>query len=313
MERRPLGRSGPPVSVVGLGTNSFGSRMPDDAVGPVVTRALDCGINLFDTADIYGAGESERLLGLALRGRRHEALIATKFGKPRRGEDPNQPRGRAQYIRAAAEDSLRRLGVQVIDVYFMHEPDPATPIAESMGALGELVQAGKVRWIGCSNFSSPEVEEAQRSAGSGQQTPFTCAQDEYSLLSRDAERELLPTLDRLGMGLVPYFPLARGLLTGKYRRGAPAPAGSRASHPGGAAMLEDQEAFDLVEALERFAASRGLSLLQLAFGALLARHEVASVIAGATRPEQVTANARAAQWTPSDEDLVELYRITQRA
>ncbi|MGH7705779.1 MAG: aldo/keto reductase, partial [Candidatus Dormibacteria bacterium] len=206
MERRPLGRSGPPVSVVGLGTNSFGSRMPDDAVGPVVTRALDCGINLFDTADVYGAGESERLLGLALRGRRREALIATKFGKPMRGGDPNQPRRRAQYIRDAAEASLRRLGTDVIDLYLMHKPDSMTPIAESMGALGELVEAGKVRWIGCSNFSSHEVEEAQTGANAHRQTSFTCAQDEYSLLSRDAERELLPTLDRLGMRLLPYFP-----------------------------------------------------------------------------------------------------------
>ncbi|MGH7642360.1 MAG: aldo/keto reductase [Candidatus Dormibacteria bacterium] len=310
LERRLLGLGGPSVSVVGLGTNSFGTRMQDEAVGKVVDTALDRGINLFDTADIYGGGESERLLGEALRGRRDEALIATKFGLKRAGEDPAQHRGAPAYIRASAEASLRRLGVEVIDLYQMHEPDPTTPISESLAALHELVQAGKVRWIGCSNFPSWQMVEANWTARSLGFTAFVSAQDEYSLLSRGAERDLLSALDHLGMRLLPYFPLARGLLTGKYRRGQPAPLGSRASLATGAAMLEDQSRFDTIEALERFAASCGLSLLQVAFGALLGRPQVASVIAGATRPEQVVANVAAANWIATGEDWAELDRVT---
>lgn len=309
-ERRRLGLGGPSVSAVGLGTNSFGSRMPDAAVPEVVNTALDLGVNLFDTADIYGRGESERLLGQALRERRDEALIATKFGMPRAGEDPDQHRGTPAYIRAAADDSLARLGVEVIDIYQMHHPDPETPIAESLGALHELVGAGKVRWIGCSNFAAWQVVEAKWTAQALGLTTFVSAQDQYSLLERDAERELLPALEHLGMGLLTYFPLARGLLTGKYKRGEPAPPGTRASQ--NPAMLEDQTNFDTIAVLEEFAQGRGLTLLQVAFGALLGRPTVASVIAGATRPEQVIANVRAAQWTATDEDWNELDRITAR-
>ncbi|HVB54412.1 MAG TPA: aldo/keto reductase [Candidatus Acidoferrales bacterium] len=308
-DRRLLGLGGPAVSVVGLGTNSFGTRMPDKAVGKVVDAALELGINLFDTADIYGRGESERLLGEALQGRREEALIATKFGMKRAGDDPAQHRGSPDYIKASAEASLRRLGVDVIDLYQMHEPDPATPIAESLGALHELVQAGKVRWIGCSNFRSWQVVEADWTARSLGLTAFVSAQDEYSLLNREAERDLLPALDHLGMQLLPYYPLARGLLTGKYRRGQPAPPESRASHASNSGMLDDQTSFDTVEALERFAQRRGLSLLQVAFGALLGRPQVASVIAGATRPEQVVANVEAARWIATEADWAELDRV----
>jgi aryl-alcohol dehydrogenase-like predicted oxidoreductase len=309
---RLLGQGGPAVSEVGLGTNSFGTRMPDEAVTQVVNTALDQGINLFDTADTYGQGASERLLGQALRGRREEALIATKFGMPRAGEDPDQHRGSPEYIRASAEASLRRLGVEVIDIYQMHQPDPSTPIAETLGGLHELVELGKVRWIGCSNFPSWQVVEANWTARSLGLTAFVSAQDEYSLLDREAERDLLPALDHLGMGLLPYFPLARGLLTGKYRRGEPAPSGSRASHPSAKGMLEDQTRFDAVEALQKFAQERGLSLLQLAFGALLGRPQVSSVIAGATRSEQVLANVAAAAWRATDYDWAELDRIAPR-
>ncbi len=312
LAKRELGRGGPPVSVVGLGTNSFGTRMPDEAVGQVVAAALDRGINLFDTADIYGRGESERLLGQALRGRRDEALIATKFGMKRAGEDPNQHRGSRTYIRGSTEASLRRLGVEVLDLYQMHKPDPSTPIAESLGALHELVEEGKVRWIGCSNFPSWQVVDADWTARSLGLTSFVCAQDEYSLIDRKVETDLLPALEHLGMGLLPYYPLARGLLTGKYQRGQPAPPGSRASHAGASGMLEDQGTFDLVEALEGFAQRRGLSLLQVAIGGLLRRPQVGSVIAGATRPEQVVANVEAASWIATEADWAELDRITAR-
>lgn len=307
-ERRLLGLGGPAVSPVGLGTNSFGSRMPDEAVAEVVNTALDLGVNVFDTADIYGEGESERLLGRALRERRDEALIATKFGMRRAGEDPDQHRGTPAYIRASAEASLGRLGVEVIDIYQMHQPDPDTPIAESLGALHELVEAGKVRWIGCSNFPAWQVVEANWTARSLGLTAFVSAQDEYSLLERDAERDLLPALEHLGMRLLPYFPLARGLLTGKYKRGEPAPPGTRASQ--NSAMLDDPTKFDKLEALQQFAQSRGLQLLQLAFGALLSRPQVGSVIAGATRPQQVVDNVAAAAWIPSEADWQELDRIT---
>lgn len=307
-ERRLLGLGGPSVSPVGLGTNSFGSRMPDEAVAEVVNTALDLGVNVFDTADIYAKGESERLLGRALRQRRDEALIATKFGMQRAGEDPDQHRGTPAYIRASAEASLGRLGVEVIDIYQMHQPDPDTPIAESLGALHELVEAGKVRWIGCSNFPAWQVVEANWTARSLGLTAFVSAQDEYSLLERDAERDLLPALEHLGMRLLPYFPLARGLLTGKYKRGEPAPPGTRASQ--NSAMLDNPNNFDKLEALQQFAQSRGLQLLQLAFGALLSRPQVGSVIAGATRPQQVVDNVAAAAWIPSEADWQELDRIT---
>jgi aryl-alcohol dehydrogenase-like predicted oxidoreductase len=311
LNRRELGRGGPRVSVVGLGTNNFGRRMAEEAVGPVVDAALDQGINLFDTADIYGGGESERLLGRALRGRRDQALIATKFGMSRAGEDPELHRGDPAYIRDALQASLRRLDVEVIDLYQMHEPDPFTPIAETLGTLNELVQQGKVRWIGCSNFASWQVVDADWTARSLGLTSFVSAQDQYSLLNRDVERELLMALDHSGMGLLPYFPLASGMLTGKYRRGQPPPPGSRLAIASYAAQL-DQTRFDVVEALERFAEQRGISLLQVAIGSLLGRPQVGSVIAGATRPEQVVANVNAASWIATQDDWAELDRIAPR-
>jgi len=310
LERRELGREGPLVSVVGLGTNNFGRRMDDDAVGPVVDTALDRGINLFDTADIYGSGESERLLGRALRGRRGEAIIATKFGMPRGGEDPEQRRGTPAYIRDAVESSLRRLDVDVIDLYQMHQPDPSTPIAETLGAMHQLVQQGMVRWIGCSNFDAWQVVDANWTARSLGLTAFVSAQNQYSLLDREVEPELLPALDHLGVGLLPYSPLANGLLTGKYHRGEAPPPDSRAARPGFAHMLEDERRFDVLDRLEGFAQHRGISLLQVAIGSLLGRPQVGSVIAGATSPEQVVANIEAASWSPSAADWVELETIT---
>ncbi|MGA2872296.1 MAG: aldo/keto reductase [Candidatus Dormibacteria bacterium] len=308
--RRQLGVAGPSVSVVGLGTNNFGRRMPEEAVRPVVDAALEEGVNLFDSADTYGAGESERLLGRALRGRRDQALIATKFGMPRAGEDPSQRRGSPAYIRASVEASLRRLDVEVIDLYQMHQPDPATPIAETLGTLHQLVEEGKVRWIGCSNFAGWQVVDAHWTAQSLGLTEFVSAQDEYSLLHRDIERELLPALSHLGMGLLPYFPLASGMLTGKYRRGRPAPPGTRLADGQFAAVLTDPHHFDVIEALERFAGEREISLLQVAVGALLGRSQVSSVIAGATQPEQVVANVKAASWIATGADWAELDRIT---
>jgi aryl-alcohol dehydrogenase-like predicted oxidoreductase len=310
LERRELGRGGPLVSVVGLGTNNFGRRMEDDAVGPVVDTALDRGINLFDTADIYGSGESERLLGRALRGRRGEALIATKFGMPRGGEDPEQRRGTPAYIRDAVEASLRRLDVDVIDLYQMHQPDPTTPIAETLGAMHQLVQQGMVRWIGCSNFAAWQVVDANWTSRSLGLTAFVSAQNQYSLLDREIEAELLPALDHLGMGLLPYSPLADGLLTGKYRRGEAPPPGSRGSLPGFAQLLEDDTRFDVLDRLEGFAKERGISLLQVAIGSLVGRPQVGSVIAGATSPEQVVANVEAASWIAGTADWAELERIT---
>ncbi len=301
------------MAAVGIGTNNFGARMPDEAVPQVVEAALDAGINLFDTADTYGGGESERLLGRALRGHRDEALIATKFGMVRRGEDPAQRRGSAEYVRDAAEQSLRRLGVETIDLYQIHQPDPETPIEETLGALQELVVAGKVRWIGCSNFAAWQLTDAQWTARSRGWSQLICAQDQYSLLHREPEAELLPALDHFRMGLLPYFPLARGLLTGKYHRGQPAPQGTRLAGAGAGAALEDQAQFDVIEALERFAEQRGISLLQVAVGALLGRHQVSCVIAGATSQEQVRANAAAASWVAGEEDWAELDRITSGA
>jgi aryl-alcohol dehydrogenase-like predicted oxidoreductase len=308
--RRELGHGGPQVSMVGVGANNFGRRLDYEGAERVVHAALDLGINLFDTADTYGGGESERFLGKALVGRRDQALIATKFGSPMPGSDPAAHRGSAEYLRAEAEASLSRLQVEAIDLYQMHEPDPSTPIAETLGALHELVVAGKVRWIGISNFSASQAEDAQQTARQMGLTAVVSSQDEYSLLNRKIEQELIPAIEHLGIGLLPYFPLASGLLTGKYRRGEPAPAGSRLAQPASQDRLSDQSKFDVIEALEGFAKERGISLLTVAIGSLLARPVVASVIAGAMSPEQVAANFAAADWVVTEEDWQQLDQIT---
>jgi aryl-alcohol dehydrogenase-like predicted oxidoreductase len=305
-----LGRSGLTVSRVGLGCNNFGYRMPDEDVPKVVGAALDAGITLFDTADVYGnAGGSETLLGRALGSRRAEAVVATKFGMDMGGA--NGPdwgvRGSRRYIRIAVENSLRRLGTDWIDLYQMHAPDPQTPIEETLATLSDLVTEGKVRYVGSSNFAGWQVIDADWTAQSAGYEPFVSAQNEYSWLNRDIEAELVPALDHTGQGLLPYFPLARGLLTGKYKRDAPAPTGTRLASQ--ATPLE-QANFDKVEAIEKFASERDISMLQVAVGGLAAMPTVASVIAGATRVEQIEQNVSAGGWLPTGADLETLLEIT---
>jgi len=302
---RALGDSRIQVSVVGLGCNNFGRRLDLNGTRAVVDAALERGVKFFDTADVYGgAGRSEELLGEVLEGRRDQVVLATKFGMDM--GDGRGPRGSPDYMRHSIEGSLRRLRTDVIDVYWYHQPDNETPIAETLEALNELIRAGMVRAIGASNFSAAQIEEADRVARERGLTRFAAIQNEYSLLVRDAGHEVLPACERLGLGFVPYFPLASGLLTGKYRRGEPGPPGARLS---GRAQIASDERFDLVETLARYAEERGLPLVTVAIGALLARPVISSVIAGATKPEQVSDNAAAAGWMPSDEDLAALDRI----
>jgi len=307
-----LGNSGLPVSVVGLGCNNFGGRIDAEKTAAVVHAALDAGVTLFDTADIYGQGLSEQYLGQALGPRRHEVVLATKFGMDMQGA--NGPdwgaRGSRRYIRRAVESSLRRLGTDWIDLYQLHAPDPRTPIAETLGALTELVREGKVRYLGCSNFAGWQVADADWTARANGLERFISAQNYYNLLHRSVEAELAPACEQFGLGILPYFPLASGLLSGKYRRGEAAPEGTRlAGRPD--ALSNDR--FDAVEALETFAEERGLSLLDVAIGGLLAQKAVASVIAGATKPEQVRANVEAGRYRPSAEDLAKLNEIAPPA
>lgn len=307
-----LGPSGLTVSAVGLGCNNFGARMADEDVPTVVHAAIDAGITLFDTADVYGnAGGSETLLGEALRGRRDEVVIATKFGMDMGGA--NGPdwgaRGSRRYIRRAVESSLRRLGTDWIDLYQYHRPDEITPIEETLGALTELVSEGKVRYIGSSNLTGWQAVDADWTARTNGYEAFISAQNEYSWLNRDVEAELLPALEHTGQGLLPFFPLARGLLTGKYTRGAPAPDGARLAADGQSSHLTDA-AFDRVEALSAFAREREISLLDVAIGGLLAMPTVTSVIAGATKVEQIEANVAAGSWQPTADDLQSLIDLT---
>jgi aryl-alcohol dehydrogenase-like predicted oxidoreductase len=305
-----LGPSGLTVSTVGLGCNNFGTRMPNEDVPKVVNAAIDTGVTLFDTADVYGnAGGSETLLGQALGSRRTEVIIATKFGSDMQGA--NGPdwgvRGSRRYIRLAVESSLRRLSTDWIDLYQLHNPDPNTPIEETLAALNDLVAEGKVRYLGSSNLSGWQVVDADWVARTSGYEGFVSAQNEYSWLNRSAEAELIPALEHTGQSLLPYFPLARGLLTGKYRRGEAAPAGSRLAKQTDPLQQAD---FDTIEAIERFARDRDVSMLQVAIGGLAAMPTVASVIAGATSVEQVQQNVEAGLWAPSGEDLEELLKIT---
>jgi aryl-alcohol dehydrogenase-like predicted oxidoreductase len=301
---RPLGDSGLDVSTVGLGCNNFGRRVDLAGTRAVVDAAIAEGVTFFDTANSYGDGRSEEFLGEVLQGRRDQVVLATKFGWEL--ADDEGPRGSQRYIRQAIDDSLRRLRTDVVDFYWYHRPDGETPFAETLGALDELVKAGKVRAIGASNFSADQIEEADAAARENGLTHFSAVQNQYSLLVREAERDVLPTCQRLGIGFVPFFPLASGLLTGKYRRGQDGPAGSRLS---GRDQIATDEQFAQIEALERFASGRDVTLAEVAIGALLARKPVASVIAGATRPEQVRDNAAAAGWTPSQDDLAALDQL----
>jgi aryl-alcohol dehydrogenase-like predicted oxidoreductase len=311
MQKRKLGSSILEVSTVGLGGNNFGGRIDLAASSRVVHRALDLGINLIDTADTYGnRGGSEEALGQILGGKRKDIVLATKFGLPM--DEAGKLKGASRgYITRAVEASLKRLRTDRIDLYQLHRPDPQTAIEETLRALDELVRAGKVRHIGCSNLSAQQLVEAQGTAQRLGLTTFVSCQDEYSLLVRDIERELIPAAKRYGMSVLPYFPLASGLLTGKYRQGAPPPPGSRMARlPRHADDFMTARNWRIVGALEAFVAQRGRSLLELAFSWLLRDGAVASVIAGATSPEQVEQNIRAASWTLSAEELAEIDRIT---
>jgi aryl-alcohol dehydrogenase-like predicted oxidoreductase len=299
MQTRPLGRSGLEVSVLGLGCNNFGRRVDLAGTRRVVDAALDEGVTHLDTADVYGgAGAGEELLGEVLQGRRDRVVLATKFGIDM--GDGRGPRGSAGYIRHAVQASLRRLRTDWIDLYWYHRPDGVTPIAETLGALDELVRAGTVRAIGCSNFDVAPLEQAGAAAREHGLTPFSAVQNEYSLLRRGIERDVVPVAERLGIAVVPYYPLAGGLLTGKYRRGEDAPEGTRLH---GRDQLASEPEWDTIEALAGYADERGLGMLDVAIGGLAAQPGVASIIAGATKPEQVQANARAVRWTPSEDDL----------
>ena len=302
MLTRTLGEGGPEVSVVGLGTNNFGGRIDYEQSLAVIDAALDAGVTLFDTADIYSQGTSEEFIGRALEGRRDRVLIATKFGKEM-DERPEERRGNPEYVRWAIESSLRRLRTDVIDVYQMHEPDPATPIEETLGALDDLVRAGKVRWIGSSNFSAEKIEAAEEASRNAGFHRFVSVQNHYSLVEREPEDEVLPLCERLEIGFLPYFPLASGLLTGKYTRGVEATEGRLAGR-------EIPEArWDRAVALLRYADERDVSLLEVAVGGLLAMPAVSCVIAGATKPEQVRANVAAGTWQPSAEDVEALRAL----
>lgn len=293
------------VSSVGLGCNNFGMRLDYARSEAVVHAALDAGITFFDTADIYGGTKSEEFLGRALGGRRQSVVLATKFGMP---VDAQRAGARPAYVRQAVEESLRRLGTDRIDLYQLHQPDPGTPIADTLGALNDLVGAGKVREIGCSNFSASQIREAEAAAAPGA-AHFVSVQNEYSVLHREPEREVLAACEHLGLAFLPYFPLASGLLTGKYSRGVQPHADSRLSAAWAADRFLTDERLTLVEALTRFAASHGRSVLELAMSWLLQRPRVASVVAGATSGEQVRANVRAASWRLTDGELAEIDRI----
>ncbi len=309
MQLRRLGSSGLKVSVIGLGCNNFGMRIDQAQTRMVVDAALDAGINFFDTADIYGGSKSEVFLGEALKGRREKAVLATKFANPM-GEGTYLRGGARRYIVKAVEDSLRRLQTDHIDLYQMHVPDPDAPIEETLRALDDLVRAGKVLYIGNSNFAGWQIADADWTSRTGGLERFVSAQNNFSLLERGVEREVLPACERFGLGLLPYFPLASGLLTGKYQRGEPPHQGTRLAAWGrrGAAALNDRN-FDRLEALEKWAGQRGRRILDLAFAWLLGHGVVSSVIAGATSPEQVQANARCAEWILTSEEVEDVRAL----
>jgi aryl-alcohol dehydrogenase-like predicted oxidoreductase len=310
MEFRRLGASGLKVSEVGLGCNNFGMRMDQEATTAVVNAALDAGINLFDTADVYGgAGKSEEMLGRALNGRRHEVVVATKFANPM-GARIDQRGGSRGWVVKAVEDSLKRLGADYIDLYQMHRPDDETPIEETLRALDDLVREGKVRYVGNSNFAGWQIAEADAISRAEHLNRFVSAQNNYSLLERRVEHEVLPACDHFGLGFLPFFPLASGLLTGKYKRGEAAPDGTRLAGPRGANALSEQN-FTKLEKLSGYAAERGKTLLELAFAWLLGHSAVSSVIAGATKVEQVQANAGAAGWRLTAEEVGEVTALVR--
>jgi len=313
MEKRKLGKSGIEVSVVGLGCNNFGA-MPVEASRRVVDKAIELGITLFDTADVYGnRGGSESQLGEILGTRRKNIFLATKFAMPM--DDAGTKSGAsAAYIRQACEDSLTRLKTDCIDLYQQHRPDPNTPIDETLRALDDLVKQGKVRAIGCSNMPADQLAAAQDTSRKSKLAAYVTAQDEYSLVVRGVETALVPTLEREGMGLLPYFPLASGLLTGKYEKGKDIPSGTRYSRVGRfGERYMTEENWRIVEGLTAFAKSKGHTLLDLAFSWLVAHPFLTSVIAGATRPEQVEQNVKAASWKLSAAELEEVNRLSAKS
>jgi aryl-alcohol dehydrogenase-like predicted oxidoreductase len=297
------------VSAVGLGCNNFGWKLDEHATAAVVHAALDAGITFFDTADIYGSTQSEAFLGRALGTRRDHAVIATKFGM---AVDDRRRGARPEYVRQACEDSLRRLGTDRIDLYQLHQPDPNVPIQDTLGALNDLVRAGKVREIGCSNFSVEQLREAEAAIHPGA-ARFVSVQNEYNLLHRDPERDVIPECRRLGMAFLPFFPLASGLLTGKYRQGQPPPEGSRLATVDRFAKTATDRALAIVESLFQFATSHGHTLLELAISWLARHPTVASVIAGATSPQQVKTNAAGARWAFTAEESAEVEELLSRS
>ena len=312
METRVIGRNGPKISVIGLGCNNFGGRLDLASTREVVAKAIDLGINFFDTADIYGGrtynnyGGSEVDLGIALGSRRKDVVVATKFGMVFQGAGSGAKRA---YVMSACEASLKRLKTDYIDLYQIHTPDSSTPIEETLRALDDLVKQGKVRFIGCSNFSPAQIDEAMKVSAQLKLAAFVSSQDEYSLLVRDEERSTVPVLERTGLGLLPYFPLASGMLTGKYKRGQPGPKGARLSAPGMSGRYMNGRNWVIVEKLEAFCIQRGKSILDLAFAWLLAHDYVPSVIAGATSPEQIEQNVRCANWKLTAAEKAEVDRI----
>lgn len=315
METRTIGKNGPAVSVIGLGCNNFGGRLDLEGTRKVVGKALDLGINFFDTADIYGGrtynnyGGSEVDLGAALGARRKDIVLATKFGMVMEGVGSGASRA---YVMSACEASLKRLKTDYIDLYQIHTPDPKTPIEETLRALDDLVKQGKVRYIGCSNFTAAQIDEAMGVSQRAKLSGFVSSQDEYSILVRDIEKDGLPAATRHGLSFLPYFPLASGLLTGKYKRNAPGPKGARLSAPGLSGRYMNDRNWAIVEKLEAFCAARGKTLLELAFAWLLAHNAIPSVIAGATSPEQVEQNARCAAWKLTAAEKEEVDRLSQK-
>ena len=297
------------VSLVGLGCNNFGWRLDAAATAKVVHAALDAGINFLDTADMYGEGRSEEYIGAAIKGRRDDVVIATKFGKPVGGRKASAD---PAYIQKSVDASLRRLGTDHIDLYQLHEPHPEVPVMDTLGALHALVRAGKVREIGCSNFTIDQLREAQAVSTGATLKPFVSVQNEYSLFHRDPEMDVLPECEREGLAFLPYYPLASGLLTGKYRRGQPASPDTRLGRPERSTTSLTERNLGVVENLIEFADQKGHSLLELAVGWLLRHSAVASVIAGATSPEQVRANAGAVGWVLTDRDMTEIDTIVPK-
>ena len=313
MEQRTLGKSGLLVSVVGLGCNNFGGRTDFDGSKKVIHKAFDLGINLLDTADIYAnKGGSEEVIGKVLGDRRKDIVLATKFCGQM--DEAGKLKGASRrYIMGAVEASLKRLRTDWIDLYQIHMPDPLTPMEETLRALDDLVTAGKVRYVGCSNHKAWQVTEAEWISRRDGIERFVSSQDEYSLIVRDAEKELIPAMQSYGIGLLPYFPLAGGMLTGKYKRNAPMPEKSRLSYMQPLAdryMTEGN--WQIVEKLTDFAAKRGRTMLELAFSWLACRPTVASVIAGATKPEQLEQNAAAAGWALMPADMAEIDKLSGR-